>query len=83
MPKKLPKGSFSFSATLTKLDRLFAHAAVTVPSVILKQLPEGRLRVKGFLNDAPIDLAIQYVKNGPRYLMVSKVLARKAKAVTG
>lgn len=83
MPKKLPKGSFSFSATLTKLDRLFAYAAVTVPSVILKQLPEGRLRVKGFLNNAPIDLAIQYVKNGPRYLMVSKVLARKAKAVIG
>lgn len=83
MRKKLPKDAFTFSAPLTKLDRQFAHAAVTVPAVILKQLPEGRLRVKGFLNSAPIDLAIQNVKNGPRFLMVSKVLARQAKVVIG
>lgn len=54
-----------------------------MPEKVLKQLPTGRLRLKGFLNQAPIDLAIQYRKSGPGFIMVSKVLARQAKVKSG
>ncbi|HAC23374.1 MAG TPA: hypothetical protein DCE81_00490 [Cytophagales bacterium] len=68
--------TFRFSRKLIELKGAFAYCCVLVPEKVLKQLPTGRLRLKGFLNQAPIDLAIQYRKTGQRVVMVSKALAR-------
>lgn len=79
----LSKNVFRFAGKLVELKGAFTYCCVEVPAKILKQLPAGRLRLKGTLNGIPIDLAIQYRKSGPRFIMVSKVLARKAKVKTG
>jgi hypothetical protein len=78
-----PKNEFQFSGKLVELKGTFSYAAVLVPKTLLSQMPEGRLRVKGQLNHVPIDLAIQYRVSGPRFIMVSKLLARKAHVKIG
>lgn len=81
--KSITRTTFRFSGKLVELKGAFTYCCVIVPEKVLKQLPTGRLRLKGFLNQVPIDLAIQYRKSGPRFIMVSKVLARQAKVKTG
>lgn len=49
----------------------------------MKELPPGRHRTKGTMNEAPFSLAIQYRKNGPSFFMVSASLRRAAKIKVG
>jgi hypothetical protein len=81
--KSATKNLFRFSGKLTELKGAFTYCCVLIPEKVQNKLPEGRLRLKGSLNGVPIDLAIQYRKKGPRFIMVSKVLARRAKVKPG
>ena len=72
--------TFHFSATLSEIEGLFIKTAVFLPERIIRQLPKGRVRVKGNIKGVPFALAILHMKGGTRYFSVSAPL-RKAAAI--
>lgn len=77
------KQEYTFTASLEEVNWQFMNTIVRVPDAVIKALPEGRVRVKGTFNEAPIDLAIQYKKEGFRYFSVSAALRKAAKIKPG
>ena len=57
--------------------------AIFLPRNIIRQLPEGRVRVKGAFNAAPFALAVQNLKDGSRYFSVGAPLRKAAKIKVG
>lgn len=80
MPDKF---AFTFSASLSRIEDLLVHTVVYIPAKVFAQLPAGRVRTKGVMNDAPFSLAVQYRKNGQSFFMVSAPLRRAAKIKLG
>ena len=70
--------NFEFEATLSEIDRPFLKTAIYLPDNIVRQLPAGRVRVEGLFNQAPFALAVQHIKEGPRYFPVSAPLRKAA-----
>lgn len=77
------KQSFSFETRLTEYTGTLVSAVVEIPAEIVKQLPPGRVRVEGTLNQTPFNLAIQAKKDGRRYLSVSLAMRRTARIKPG
>lgn len=77
------KSQWQFAAPLVEREGAFAYGALELPPALRARLPEGRLRIKGKLNEIPIDLALQYRQDGTRFLMVLKALARQARLKMG
>lgn len=77
------KQSFSFETRLVEYKDTLVSAVVEIPAEVVKQLPKGRVRVEGKLNQAPFNLAVQSKKNGPKYLSVSLAMRREAKIKPG
>lgn len=76
--KDIPNKRFRFSAVLSPVKATFNTTAVYLPDAIIKQLPAGRVRVKGLLNDVPFSLAVRHIKNGPYYFTVGAPLRKAA-----
>ncbi len=74
---------FWFSTVLSPIKATFIKTAIFLPEAIIKQLPGGRVRVKGSFNDAPFSLAVQHLKDGARYFAVSAPLRKAARIRTG
>lgn len=72
------KNHFEFEAALSEIDRPFIRTAIYLPDGIIRQLPGGRIRVEGMFNQAPFALAVQRIKDGPRYFPVSAPLRKAA-----
>ncbi len=81
----MPPGRKVFQCVvpLSKVDDLLVKNVIYLPKEIVKQLPEGRVRVEGTFNDAPFALAVQHRKNGDRYFSVSGPLRKEAHIKTG
>lgn len=77
------KQSFSFETRLVEYTGTLVSAVVEMPAEVVKQLPAGRVRVEGKLNQTPFNLAIQAKKDGRRYLSVSLSMRRTAKIKPG
>ena len=77
------KKSFSFSGTLQPIEGLLVQAAIFLPKEIIRELPKGRVRVKGTFNQIPFALAVQYKKDGGRFFVVSLVLRKAIKIKIG
>jgi hypothetical protein len=76
MPSR--KSSFRFQTSLAPIDAPFIKMAIFLPREIIRQLPKGRVRVKGTFNGAPFALAVQHLKDGSRYFSVSASLRKAA-----
>jgi len=74
---------FSFEARLIEYEGTLVSTAVEMPATVVKKLPAGRVRVEGTLNKTPFNLAIQFKKNGARYISVSQAMRRSAKIKPG
>jgi uncharacterized protein YdeI (YjbR/CyaY-like superfamily) len=72
------KQRYHFEARLSEIDALFIKTVIFVPEEVIRQLPTGRLRVKGTMNGSPFALAIQHMKDGSRYFSVSAPLRKAA-----
>lgn len=72
------KKNFRFQTRLAPIEAVFMKSAIFLPADIVRQLPEGRVRVKGSCNSAPFALAVQHLKDGSRYLSVSGPLRKAA-----
>lgn len=82
MVKKKEK-LYHFTAPLSPLGGQIAYTGVFIPDEIMEQLPKGRLRTKGLMNNTPFSLAIQYRKAGNSFLMVSATMRRALKIRMG
>lgn len=81
---KKKNSEFHFTGILQPLDHSTSYQGIIVPPEIIESIGQkGRLRVKGTINDYPFDLAIQFLKSGERYLMVSAALRRACKISEG
>ena len=69
---------FHFEARLSEIDGAFIKSAIFLPDNIIRKLPKGRVRVKGYCNEAPFALAVQHRKDGSRYFAVSASLRKAA-----
>ena len=75
---------YNFETRLKLIQGSFAHTILVVPEEIIDSLPiKGRVRTKGTMNKTAFSLAIQYKKDGTRFLMVSAQLRRSAKIRAG
>lgn len=72
------KQSFSFETRLAEYKNMLVSAVVEIPMDVVKELPTGRVRVEGKLNNVPFNLAIQSKKDGLKYLSVSQAMRRSA-----
>lgn len=72
------KSSFRFQTSLAPIKAPFLKTAIFLPAEIIRQLPKGRVRVKGTFNGAPFALAVQHLKDGSRYFAVSAPLRKAA-----
>jgi hypothetical protein len=75
--------SFRFTAPLEVIRGTLKSTVIFVPEAILEKLPKGRIRTEGTMNGTPFALAIQYKKDGSRYLVVGSILRRAAKLKEG
>jgi len=76
-------GIFQFETRLSEIDAVFIKTAIFLPGKIIRQLPAGRIRVKGTFNNAAFSLAVLHLKDGSRYFSVSAALRRAAKIRVG
>lgn len=75
---------YTFETRLKSVHEALVRSILVVPDEIIGSLPKGRIRTKGTLNNkTPFALAIQYKKDGTRYLTVSAQLRREAKIGSG
>lgn len=72
------KARFRFQTTLAPIEAPFMKTAIYLPGDVIRQLPKGRVRVKGTCNGAPFALAVQHLKDGSRYFSVSAALRKSA-----
>ena len=72
------KQSFRFQTSLAPIKAAFLRTAIFLPREVVRQLPKGRVRVKGTFNGAPFALAVQHLKDGSRYFSVSAPLRKAA-----
>ena len=70
--------SFQFQARLSEIEGTFIKTAIFLPLEVVRQLPSGRVRVKGTFNNAAFALAVQHQKNGSRYFSVGAPLRKAA-----
>lgn len=77
------KRSFRFQTRLSDIDAVFIKTAIFLPDNIIRQLPQGRIRVKGTFNSAPFALAVQNLKDGSRYFSVGAPLRKAANIEVG
>lgn len=77
------KSKFEFDTKLSSIDGLFIKTAILLPKEIIRKLPAGRIRVKGFCNNAPFALAVLHLKDGTRYFSVSSHLRKAAGVAVG
>jgi uncharacterized protein YdeI (YjbR/CyaY-like superfamily) len=75
--------NFDFTSKVIPLKGAFTYAALPLPDDIINQLTPERQRAKGTINEVPFALAIQYRKDGSRFIMASKVLCKQAKIKIG
>lgn len=80
MPRRLV---FSFSSKLIEYEDTLVSTVVEMPASVVRKLPKGRVRVEGTINNVPFNLAIQFKKDGARYISVSQALRRAAKVKPG
>ena len=72
------KKSFTFRTTLAPITSALIKTAIFLPSGIIRQLPKGRIRVKGTFNGVPFALAVLHLKDGSRFFSVSAPLRKAA-----
>ena len=77
------KKNFAFQTKLSGIDAVFIKTAVFLPENVIRQLPPGRIRVQGTLNNAPFSLAVQNLKDGSRYFSVGAPLRKAASIKVG
>jgi Domain of unknown function (DUF1905)/Bacteriocin-protection, YdeI or OmpD-Associated len=77
------KQSFKFETRLVEYKDMLVSTVVEIPVDVVKKLPAGRVRVEGYLNRIPFNLAIQSRKNGPKYLSVSQAMRKSAAVKPG
>jgi len=81
---KTKSAEYHFIGSLRPLHNISSYLGIVVPVDIMEKIGlKGRLRVKGSFNDHPFDLAIQHLKTGERYLMVSAALRRSSNISEG
>ena len=79
----IQKHSFKFEAALSEIDAAFIKTAIYLPEKVIKQLPQGRVRVKGTFNGVPFALAVLHLKDGSRFFSVNASLRRAAQLRVG
>ena len=79
----LQENTFRFQTRLSEIDAALIKTAIFLPENVVRQLPKGRIRVKGTFNDAPFALAVQHLKDGSRYFSVGAPLRKAAKIKVG
>ena len=70
--------TFYFEEFPKLLEGKYTFAQVEIPEIIEAQLPLGRLRTKGKINDQNFTLGIQRRKTGASFFMISKPIFKKA-----
>ena len=80
---KKHKNNFSFTAPLAPIEGNYVEHGIFLPADLIEKLPKKLLRAKGTINDFPFALAIQYRKNGMRFIMTSKALVKAANLRVG
>ena len=68
----------NFQAVLSEMDAMFIKTVIYLPGNVVRQLPEGRVRVRGTFNGVPFALAVQRRKDGSRFFSVSRPLRKAA-----
>ena len=79
----MPARTFQFETKLSEISTALIKTAIFLPEKIIRQLPSGRVRVKGTFNNAGFSLAVLHLKDGSRYFSVSAALRRAAKIRVG
>lgn len=75
----MAKNKFSFQTKLTVVNWQLLKHIILLPDDVIAQLPDGRLRCKGTLNNkTDFNLAIQYRKTGERFIAISGILMKAA-----
>jgi hypothetical protein len=74
---------YTFDSVLEAVKLNQITTAVFLPHHIIIELPKGRLRVSGTINGTPFSLAIQFKKDGSRYIAIGAGLRRTAKIEVG
>ena len=77
------KTTFRFNTRLAEIEAVFIKTAIFLPDEIIRQLPKGRIRVKGTFNGAPFALAVQHLKDGSRFFSVGAPLRKSARIKLG
>ena len=77
------KTTFRYQTRLAPIDAVFMKTAIFLPDEIIRQLPKGRVRVKGTFNRVPFALAVQHLKDGSRFFSVSGPLRKAAHIKVG
>lgn len=78
----MTKTRFSFVAAPVPLEGVHSKLVIIVPTEIVAQLPGGRIRVKGKMNDTDFGLAIRH-KGSHRYFSLGSGLRREAHLKAG
>lgn len=77
------KTTFRYQTTLAPIEAAFIKTAIFLPQEVIRQLPKGRVRVKGTFNNVPFALAVQHLKDGSRFFSVSAPLRKAARIKVG
>jgi hypothetical protein len=81
--QKRQKDNFSFTAPLAPIEGNYVEHGIFLPTELIEKLPQKLVRAKGTINNIPFALAIQYRKNGLRFIMTSKALVKSARLKLG
>jgi hypothetical protein len=74
---------YTFDSVLEAVKFNQITTAVFLPHQIIIEIPKGRLRVSGTMNGTPFSLAVQFKKDGRRYIAVGAGLRRTARIEVG
>lgn len=74
---------YTFDSVLEAVKFNQITTAVFLPHHIIIELPKGRIRVSGTINGTPFSLAVQFKKDGSRYITVGAALRKTARIDVG
>jgi hypothetical protein len=69
---------YTFDSVLEAVKFNQITTAVFLPHHTIIELPKGRIRVSGTINGTPFSLAVQFKKDGSRYIAIGAGLRRAA-----
>ena len=74
---------YTFDSVLEAVKLNQITTAVFLPHHIIIEIPKGRIRVSGTINGTPFSLAVQFKRDGSRYIAVGAALRKTARIDVG